>query len=106
MRSWNPGGKGSREKCQPQQFSIDLCFQPVRMLASNALPVQFAGKHAHLKCEEQTLLSRHGPLNVDLNRLRRWARVRVRHGKMVPRRQKVNRPTHVLERDSELLVAD
>ena len=50
------------------------------MLSPNAFPVQFPGKQAHLKCQSQSLLSRHGTLDVDLNRLRFMTRVGKRHG--------------------------
>ena len=67
------------------------------MLSSNAFPVQFPGKQAHLNRESQSLLSGHGALDLDLNRLRGPTRVGKRHGKMVSRRQILparNRPNH------------
>jgi hypothetical protein len=80
MRSWDPGGKGRWKKCQPQQFSRDARFRPLGMLAPDPLPGEFPGKQAHLKRQQDALLSRHRPQNFDLDSLRRGAGVAVGHG--------------------------
>src|SRR5580698_3331058 len=47
---------------------------------------QFAGEQAHLECQNQTLFSRHGALNLKLESLCRRACIGSRHhGQMLPR---------------------
>ena len=79
MRSWNPGGKGRRKECQPQQLSRDPGFRPLGMLSPNPLLGEFPGEQAHLKRQHDALLSRHCPQNFELDGLGRGTGVCVGH---------------------------
>ncbi len=85
MRSWNPAGKGSWKECQPQQFSSDARFRPIWMLSPDPLLGEFPGEQAHLKRQQDALLSRHCPQNFELHSLRRRAGVGVGHAGMLAR---------------------
>jgi hypothetical protein len=55
---------------QPQEFSRDLRFYPLRMVPPDALLGQFSSKEAHFKCHEQTFFSPRRPQNLELDSLR------------------------------------
>jgi hypothetical protein len=80
MCSWNPGGKRRWKKCQPQQFSRYARLRPLGMLSPDSLLGKFPGELAHLKRQQDALLSRHCPQNPELNCLHRRTGVGVEHG--------------------------
>ncbi len=55
------------------------------MLAANSFPAEFTGEKAHLKSQQQALLSRHSPVDLVLDRLRRRMGVGKGHKEMVAR---------------------
>jgi hypothetical protein len=57
MCSWNPRGQGRGKECQPQEFSRDMRFRPLGMVAPDPLLGEFPGKQAHLKRQEDALFS-------------------------------------------------
>ncbi len=80
MRSWNPGGKGRWEKCQPQQFARDKRFRPLGVLAPNSLPGKFPSEQAHLKRQQDASFSGHCPQDLELDSVRRGTGIGVGHG--------------------------
>jgi hypothetical protein len=47
------------KECKPHQFAKNLRFRPFRMLVTYPLAAEITREQAHLKSQEQPLLSRH-----------------------------------------------